>query len=68
MLRAIAACVSLFAVPMTAQTPDRALHLRDAVRAKCGWGTAHDDTSVDGQELAVGEVVASASSQSPHPG
>lgn len=52
----------LFLGPIFAQAPGQApdvpLRLRDAAHATCGWGTAHDDTSVDGQELAVGEVVA----------
>ena len=48
----------LFALPLCAQTLDHAVHLSYAVSAKCGWGQAHDDLSVDGQELAVGEVIA----------
>ncbi len=43
-----------------AAKPDLPLHLRDATSARCGWGTAHDDASVDGAALAVGEVVAEA--------
>lgn len=46
------------ALPLAAQAPARAVHLADAEQARCGWGTAHDDRSVEGDALAVGEVVA----------
>ncbi|MBK8096964.1 MAG: glycoside hydrolase N-terminal domain-containing protein [Planctomycetes bacterium] len=46
---------------LLAQTPeDLPLRLRDATSASCGWGTAHDDASVDGLPLAVGEITADA--------
>jgi alpha-L-fucosidase 2 len=49
----------LFATWLPCQTPpDQPLQLRSATSAHCGWGTAHDDTSVDGMELAVGDVTA----------
>ena len=44
--------------PAQAPSGDLPLRLREATSARCGWGTAHDDASVDGAALAVGEVVA----------
>ena len=57
MLRSLVAFV-LAAPWLQAQVPDRPLHLRDATSATCGYGTAHDDRSIDGLPLAVGEVTA----------
>ena len=48
----------LFAAVLAAQSPDRAVRLRDATLATCGWGTAKDDRSVDGMPLAVAGIEA----------
>jgi len=48
----------LLAAVLAAQAPDRAVRLRDASRATCGWGTAKDDRSVDGMPLAVAGIEA----------
>jgi alpha-L-fucosidase 2 len=57
MLRFLAASLA-FATFVLAQVPDVTLRLRDAKSASCGWGTAHDDRSVDGHALMVGETLA----------
>src|SRR5262245_37821616 len=58
MLRSWCRLAWLLALPLAAQVPDAPLRLADAKAAKCGWGTAHDDASVAGDALAVGDVTA----------
>lgn len=52
------AAAGLGLLPAQEPQPPLRLHLQEAVRASCGWGTAHADASVDGQPLAVGDIVA----------
>jgi len=57
-MRCLAAASLLCCLPAFAQDPPVPLRLANAVHATCGWGTAHDGASVEGDPLAVGDVVA----------
>jgi alpha-L-fucosidase 2 len=51
------AIVLLSLSPLTAQVKDRPLSLANATTASCGYGTAHDNRSIDGLPLLVGTVL-----------